>query len=790
LHPAASQQHLGGESAIRQLRRDEQRTVHPKDPNDQSAMQLPPGAAMAEPDRLRPWADVLPIQVWTARPDGQLESVNAHVAKFFGRPEREIIGTGWQAVIHPEDLEEVMQRWSTSLSTGEGYEVVFRLRRHDGVYRWHIGRAEPLRDGGRRVVSWLGTNVDIDDHRRAEIVLQERERRAAFVSGATDALSQSLDYEPTLRSVARLAVPEFADWCAVDLLDENGELRRVAVEHPDPEKVRLAVALQERYPPDPEDPVGVLQVIRTGKAEFVPEIPEELLRQAARDDEHYQLISSLELRSYIIAPLRWRGSILGAMTFVYAESGRRYEPSDVRFVEDLAGRAATAIENSRLVLRLREAYDQLRDQAESLEMQASELEMQTSELEIQTAQLEEQAVELELSNQELQSVVRRLERSESLLTEAQIAARLGSWEWDIRKDTIAWTDELYDLYGIDRGAPIDFDTYIRHIHPDDREIARQAAANALRELEPFSFDHRVLLPDGSVRYMHGRGRVITDHEGKPLRMIGSGQDISEQKAVEHELQAARIAAEAANRAKSEFLASMSHELRTPLNAIGGYLDLVDLGIHGPVTDAQRAALSRIKVNQEHLLGLINDVLQFAKLEAGRLEFAADDFDIGEVVSETMGMLEPQADARGLGYSLKLPEGELVTRGDRERLRQILVNLLGNAIKFTPSGGRIEVEAADTGDSVAISVEDTGPGIPGEMLEAVFDPFVQVGRDLKGKQHGVGLGLAISRDLARAMKGDLTVRSAPGVGSTFTVHLPKASRGPAGQTRSGSTPSGS
>jgi PAS domain S-box-containing protein len=240
-----------------------------------------------------------------------------------------------------------------------------------------------------------------------------------------------------------------------------------------------------------------------------------------------------------------------------------------------------------------------------------------------------------------------------------------------------------------------------------------------------------------------------------------------------ELERRSIEAESANRAKSEFLAAMSHELRTPLNAIGGYTQLLQMQLSGPLTPEQSEQLERIQKSQQHLMGIINDILNFSRIEAGQVSYDIGPVPVHEVISSVVPMVAPQARLRNLRLEIGDCRPDLVARADRAKLEQILLNLLSNAVKFTVDGGAIDVLCGGDNERVSMAVRDTGIGIPADQFEAIFAPFVQVGRGLASPKEGTGLGLAISRDLARAMQGDLAVVSREGAGSTFTVTLPRA-----------------
>ena len=284
----------------------------------------------------------------------------------------------------------------------------------------------------------------------------------------------------------------------------------------------------------------------------------------------------------------------------------------------------------------------------------------------------------------------------------------------------------------------------------------------------------------------GRARRRADEYARDLVLYA---EQLEEQAVELEAQSEEsrnlaTEADAANRAKSEFLAAMSHELRTPLNAIAGYTELLELEVRGPVTPEQREDLQRIRRSQRHLLGLITDILDFSRIDAGRLEYRLSDVSLAPLLAEAFGMVAPQARSRAQECVLQPPDAAVAVRADPERLRQIVLNLLGNAVKFTLEGGRIVVGTEVRDGEVEVCVTDTGPGIALEQQDAIFEPFVQLDRRLSRSVDGAGLGLAISRQLAHGMGARLAVRSTPGQGASFLLVLPRAQDVPHPRSRGG------
>jgi PAS domain S-box-containing protein len=598
---------------------------------------------------------------------------------------------------------------------------------------------------------------------------QDAQARLAFLAESSRCLADSLDYETTLATVARLALPQFGTWCIVDLVEPNGAIRRLSVIHPDPEKQRLARRLHRRHPPASTDLIGAPRVIRTGRTEIGLDVSDEDLTRASRDAEHLLLLRTLGTKSFMIVPLIARGQTLGAITFLTADAERRYGSADIVLAEDLARRGAMAIDNA----RLHRAAETARSAAEAARGIADDALTESNAtrdaLQTLNVALEATSAELKLHDRVLESMVEGVTISNA-------------------SGTIVYSNPAEDaMFGYLPGELVGMAATFQSPVPPARERRSRIGKESPREFAErrgWVGEWENARKDGTT--FSTRARL------SPLDVAGERfwvcvqRDITEEKRVEAmrrealelqersrtALEDAYRTVEAASRAKSEFLAVVGHELRTPLNAIGGYAELLELGLRGPITPAQLKDLGRIRRAQEQLLGLIDDVLNFVRIETGHVEYDLTDVKVHPALLSLETMIGPQMRTSALTYTYVRCDPALTVHADRGKLDQVLLNLLTNAIKFTPAGGGITVSCEPGAEHVMIRVRDTGVGIAADRLETIFSPFVQVDKRITRQNDGIGLGLAISRDLAVGMGGQLTAESTLGVGSTFVLTLPR------------------
>ena len=597
----------------------------------------------------------------------------------------------------------------------------------DGAWKFHLGVSvaapRDWRDDEVALIEEiLGRTVPRLERARAEAALRASEARQAFLLALQDRLLP-LDDPDEIQFEAARALGELLRASRVGYaeIEADGEHSRVTRNYTD--GVR---GIEGRYRVADYSP-ALIEALHAGRTVA----RDDIARDPTLTDAERAAHAALTLAATVNVPLI-RGGRLVAALFAHFREPHAWTAEELTLLSDVAARTWDAVERAR---------------AESA-----------------------------------------LKAGEASLRLALDVAELGTWTWDLVTGAGSLDARGAEIVGLPGRTLADVAAaQFATIHPDDLARTQADAAAGIASGEPFDLEYRVVLASGRVRHVASRARTLTDGAGRPTRLVGTNRDVTAEREAAKErerlladAEAARDAAEAASRAKGEFLAVMSHELRTPLNAIGGYAELMELGIHGPVTAEQRTALDRIQRSQRALLSVINEVLNYARLETGAVTYDLTDVPVAEAVGTAEVLVAPQLRAKRLGYSWAGCDPGLTVRADRDKLQQVLLNLLSNAIKFTEARdgqpGRLEVTCATDpadADRVVLRVRDTGIGIAADKLGAVFEPFVQVDQRLTREHSGTGLGLAISRDLARGMGGDLTVESTPGVGSTFTLTLPRA-----------------
>ena len=626
-------------------------------------------------ERYRFLAEAQPDQIWTAQPNGQLDYVNQRALDYFELPFPELVERGWATLVHPEDLGRMLERWQQALATGQPYENALRLRRgSDGSFRWHLTRAIAMTDRGGAVLKWFGSNTDIDDQKRAEEVQR-------FLVEAGAVLASSLNYRSTLATVARLAVPRVADWARVDVLEE-GKLRTVGVEHVDQQKLELALELARRYPERDDAQQGPPHVVRTGKSELVAEIEAEQLAELATDDLHLGLVRELGFQSYMCVPLNAHGRVLGAISFVAAESGRRFGPEDLALAEELARRAALAIENAQL-------YRAVEERAQA---------------------------------------ARVLEAVDDgvFLVDAGGVVRL-------------WNQAAETITGVTR---------------DD--VVGRRLEEALPGWAPVSerSETRPLELDGRERWLWVSG--VSFDEGT----VFAFRDVTEDLKLEH--------------IRQDLVATVSHELRTPLAAIYGSaltLNRDDLPLE---QDLRQRLLDVIVDEATRLAAIVDDLLVASQLDAGRLEVRIESCDAAALAESVVTAARTHL-PDGIDLGLEISADVPAVAADEAQLRQVLDNLVDNAIKYSPGGGDVRVAVRGAGDAVRFAVTDGGLGVPAAERSRIFEKFYRLDPDMTHGIGGTGLGLYIARELVRRVNGRIWVEAnGGGPGSAFIVEIPAAS----------------
>ncbi len=597
-----------------------------------------------------------------------------------------------------------------------------------------------------------------------EEALRRSQQRLNLLAEAGRLLGLALDYEATLADVCRLVVPSFADWCVLDLIAEDGRLQRLDVAHRDPALVELAREMQRRYPPRPDFPSGLMNVLRSGEPAVAYDISDEMIASTAQDAEHLRLLRMLDLRSAMIIPLKARGRTIGALTLIAAESARRYDDDDLRVALELGSRIALAVDNARLFA---EAQEAVRRREEALRLHCRIEEQLTLLVEASgslSASLDMDAVAgavLALSRRLIAADAHAVWRHEAASGRWGIVLASGLSD-DYQRSSIEVLDHTSRL----PVTPVLAEDIGRVPLLGDRRQALEREGIRSMLIVPLSV--RGTLSGTLVFYYRTPHRfnevevaVATAMANLAASAIGSAELYDEVRAND--------------RRKDEFLAMLSHELRNPLAAISNASALIESV--GPMPEPAAWGIGVIGRQVRHLVRLIDDLLDVSRITRGKIELRRVPIDAAKVLAGAVESVRRFVEHRRHRLEVDCGPG-LELEADPTRLEQIVVNLLTNAAKYTEPGGEIRLSARrdDESSEIVIRVRDTGIGIPPEQLPLVFELFVQGDCSLERAEGGLGIGLTLVRKLAEMHGGTALAHSdGPGRGSEFIVRLP-ASRG--------------
>ena len=613
-------------------------------------------------DRYRQLADAMPQIVWTADAAGAANYFNRRWFEYTGMTPEEAGPNVWEQIVHPDDLPSVVARREQTLKSGETFEVEYRFRGADGRYRWHLGRAVSLRGDDGSIELWVGTATDIHDRKRVE-------EQRSFIVSAGDTLSRSLDYRETLGQVAELAAGDIADWCSIHIVEPDGTVAQLAVAFRDPANVALARELRDGCP------IDVASVIRAGEPELVPELGRS---------------------SYLCVPLKGRNAVLGAVTLAATESRRRFGADDLSLAEELAGRAATAIENTRL-------YREAEARAQAARVLAT-----------------------------IGDGVFLIDRT----------GRVGLWN-----RAAQWITGLPEADVL--GRPV-VSVIPGWAAVEGRIPVASTGETARTESIPLQFGARELwLSISAVGYEDGT--------------VYAFRDLTDELALES--------------MRQDLVATVSHELRTPVAAIYGSALTLRRSDVTLDPDLRNQLLDVIAEESDRLANIVNDLLLASQLDSGKLKANIERCDprqIARAVIDAARIHLPEDVQLELSSQDELPP----VAADSGQLRQVISNLIENAIKYSPKGGTITVALEPDDRNVRLAITDPGLGIPPAEQQRIFQKFYRLDPHMSRGIGGTGLGLYICRELVRRVNGRIWVESDGRSGSTFFVEIPQEAPAPA------------
>jgi two-component system sensor histidine kinase/response regulator len=753
------------------------------------------GALRESEQRWRSLTEALPQLVWSAMPDGSCDYFSAQWTEHTGVPEADLLGWRWLETLHPDDREPTRKCWLDSVAERHPYDIEYRVRRRDGEYRWFKTRGVPVRDSNGVIIKWFGTGTDITELRETQEALrQANERLDLAVRGSN-------------MSIWECDMPDgHIENCHLTLINAWEMMGYETPTSPSDFRSSFAIWIH----PEDQERVGrkVQELLASDGQEY-----ENEYRVRAKDGSiRWHLARGTVLRDPEGKPVRFIGSSTDITDRKRAEEALREQERQLnslmghlpglayraladehwtalfasKGVEDLTGYPADEFTSRRRYYADIMLPEDLPATAEAVFTALRERKMYEVEHRIRHKDGSVrwiwarghgvfapdgslrfiEGLNLDVTHQK--QAEQALRESEERFRGTFENAAIGIVHTDAAGRFLRVNEKFCAIVGYSREELLQ-KAFRDIIHPDELKAHIEHYDSCIaQDAPPAACERRFLRKDGTTVWVEGHGSYQHDASGRPVYAIAAVQDVSERKKLDEELHRAKESAEAANRAKDEFLANVSHEIRTPMNAI---LGMAELALDTPLTDEQRGYLNIVLASAEGLLSLINDLLDFSKIESGRLELEEADFSLRTVLNQTLRALALRAHKKGMELACQVeqdvPDGLV---GDGNRLRQVLLNLIGNAIKFTEAGEVIvRVRAQETDhEAVVIDFEiaDTGIGIAPEKQQKIFQAFEQADSSTTRRYGGTGLGLTISSRLVEMIGGKITVESELGRGSTF------------------------
>ncbi|AFY40900.1 PAS domain S-box protein [Nostoc sp. PCC 7107] len=699
--------------------------------------------------------------------NGKFLQVNPALCDITGYSQEELIQMSFQDITHPDDLAIDWEQAGRVLTKEiSGYSLEKRYIRKDGSVVWVNLTSSAVWDIHGQAKYAVGIIEDISERQAALRDRQQAELAQTFLVEASSLLAASLDCQVTLNNVASLLVPTLADWCVVDVLGENDVIEQIAMISANLVQKERLTELRRRYPPRYENNSPFRETLLNKQSVFYPELPDQILAQMAEDEEHLKLLQSLGMNSLMIIPLHLRGKVFGVISLVRTASSSAYNSADLALAEDLAHRAATAIDNARLYQKTQQAK------------QAAELAVsRTVRLQKITAALSEAITPQQVADVVVNQGIAALGASAgsvSLLAEKGSCLKVVQATGYPSSVLDAWksfsvTAAVPLAAAVRTGTPIFIESPAAFAanYPHLAELP-SVTGNSAFACIPLILEKQVI---GALGLSFSHTQIFSEADQGFMLTLGQqcAQAIARAQLYEAERHA-RSEAETANRIKDEFLAVLSHELRTPLNPILGWAKLLRTRKNDEATIVR--ALETIERNAKLQAQLIEDLLDVSRILRGKLSLHIRTVDLNSTMTAALETVRLAAEAKSIQLQTVLPQHKVEVMGDGDRLQQIVWNLVSNAVKFTPAEGRVEVRLAQVGMEAQIQVIDNGKGITPEFLPYVFEYFRQADGKTTRVFGGLGLGLAIVRHLVE-LHGGTVFADSPGEeqGAIFTVRLP-------------------